>query len=462
LRTLRRPHGFEPLAPSRGAVPAELNGRLYRIGPGKFEASGAAFGHWFDGEGLLTAIDFSGGLAAAACRLVEPAGADAPAYARRGRFGTAPRGFWRRLRSPWDAATYVNAANTALLLWQDRLFALYEGDLPTEVDPETLATIGATDLGVVGRAFAAHPKPHRPSGAVINQGFRTPLNPHLDYFALGPDGSVRRLSSVPYSGALLTHDFAVTDRFIVSICSPLFADVRAMLLRGRAISEALVWRPERGTEILVTPIDGSGPSKRIVTDAFLFTHTANAFEEGEDIMVQGVVAEDGANVDWLASVRFGAEVLAPSTPGRLTELRINAGSGEVGVRTLAEPAIDFPVIDGRVAGQRHGVVYAAGFRDEGAAYRDLFDAVVKIDLARDNTSKVGFGDGHFVSEALFAPRPGTNAEDAGWLLCLNYDANAEESYVAILTAEGTPELIATLPLGQPLPMSFHGLWVGRD
>lgn len=162
----------------------------------------------------------------------------------------------------------------------------------------------------------------------------------------------------------------------------------------------------------MTPIDGSGPSRRIVTDAFLFTHTANAFEDGEDIVVQRVVAEHGANADCLASARFGAEALAPSTPGRLTELRLNAGLRKVGVRSLAEPVIDF--------------------------------------------------DGHFVSEALFVPRPRTIAEDASWLLCLNCDANADASYVTILNAEGVPELIATLRLGQPLPMNFHGLRVGRD
>jgi all-trans-8'-apo-beta-carotenal 15,15'-oxygenase len=461
LRTLRRAHGFEPLAAGYGIVPPELNGRLLRIGPGKFEQNGTAYPHWFDGEGLITAIDFTGGRARAACRMIEPAGGGDPSYQRLGRFGLAPQGLVRRLRSTFDAATYVNAANTALMQWQGRLFALYEGDVPTEIDPETLATIGATDLGVISRSFGAHPKPHRPSGALINQGFRSPLAPHLDYVALGPDGPARRLGSTRYCGSLLTHDFAVTDTFIVSICSPLFADLAAMLLYGRSLSDSLVWRPERGTEILITPIDGSSPTRRIFADAMLFSHTANAFEEDGDIVIHGVVAANGSNVGWLGSVRFGAETLAPATPGRLTELRIT-GSGAVGLSPLGEASVDFPVIDSRAAGRRQAVVYTAGFRNEQAAYRDLFDVLVKFDLAGGTTTKVDFGDGHFVSEPLFAPRPGGHAEDDGWLLCLNYDAGRDESYVAILTAAGTPDLVATLPLGQPLPISFHGLWTQRD
>jgi all-trans-8'-apo-beta-carotenal 15,15'-oxygenase len=410
---------------------------------------------------MITAVDFCEGEVSVACRLLTPEGFGSSAYAKLGRFGKAPDGALRRALSLFRRDMYINAANTALLHWQKRLFALYEGSLPTEIDPYSLETLGGTDLGIIRRAFAAHPKLHRPSGAIINQGVRSPSRPHLDYYELNRNGAARLIASTPFSGSILTHDFAVTDRFIISICSPLFVDPSAILIKGQGPSQALRWQPDRGTEILITPVDGSTPAKRIVGDAFFYSHTANSYEDGEDIIIHGAVAPDASGVDWVGSIRADADALAPSASGYLTELRINPARGRVSRRTIAEVALDYPTIDPRQQGARHTIVYGAGFRNEDYAYADLFDAIVKVDIARDAVTKTVFGEGHFVSEPLFAPRLGSNREDDGWLLCLNYDFNCDESYVAIMTARDTPQLVASIPLGQPLPLSFHGLWVGR-
>lgn len=469
LRTIGRQLAFEPLTPSFGAVPEDLAGRLYRIGPGRFEAGdlsagGRRFRHWFDGDGLISAVDFEGGAVRFATRLVEPDGHDAPGYAGRGRFGLPPQGVLRRIRSLHDPSVYVNAANTALMDWGERLFALYEGDRPTEIDPDSLATLGATSLGCIRRAFSAHPKKHRPSGAWINQGFRPPPRPQLDYYALEADGAARHIGAAPFRGTVLTHDFAVTDKYIISICSPLFADFPAILFLGRSVAEATHWRPEKGTEIIVTPVGGGAPVARVIAEPLLYTHTATAWDEGDgegaEIVIQGVMAEDGAGFFWIGSVREGAESLAPSSPARLSELRIRVSDGRVRRRTLYEGAIDFPIVDERIAPGAHRFVYAAGFRDRSAEYHDLLDVLLKIDTVSGTAQQLDFGAGHYVSEALFAARPGGGGEDDGWLLALNYDATKDESYAAIVDATRM-ETVALLPVGQPLPMSFHGLWRGR-
>ncbi|MEL6318450.1 MAG: carotenoid oxygenase family protein, partial [Pseudomonadota bacterium] len=156
-------------------------------------------------------------------------------------------------------------------------------------------------------------------------------------------------------------------------------------------------------------------------------------------------------------VRRGATRLAAARPGRLTEIRLSPGSGAVALRPLAKAAIDFPVVNEAAPSPRRHV-YAAGYRQETAAYRDLFDAVLKIDATTGAVEKVEFGAGHFVSEAAFAPAPGGVDEDDGWLLTVNYDATADDSYLAVLSAAGRPRILARLSLGQALPMSFHGLW----
>ena len=61
-------------------------------------------------------------------------------------------------QAPWHASrTLRKSANIAVLDWADRIFALYERDLPYELDTQ-LRTRGRTDAGVWGEddVLAAH------------------------------------------------------------------------------------------------------------------------------------------------------------------------------------------------------------------------------------------------------------------------------------------------------------------
>lgn len=464
LRAARETHGPRPLKTVSGAIPADLNGRLYRVGPGRFERDGAPLGHWFDGEGLCVMVELAGGAATATVRYVaDEARAD---YAALGRLGVAPS-FVRRLRSVWSWRDYANLANTALLFWGERLFALYEAAAPVEIDPDTLDVVGETDLGVVRRAFSAHPKRHRPSGAWINQGFRVLPSPAMDYYALRPDGRAARLGAAAYKGGSLTHDFALTDRWIATISPPAFARKFDVLFRGVALSEGLDWRGDEPTEIVLTGIGPNGalePARRarIEAPSFFYSHTAQAFDDGEDVVIHGVAADDGGGMEWVKAIRPDATSLPRPSPMRLVEIRLSPNRGTATTRVLAERRIDFPAVD--AAAPRARYVYAAGFADEAAAYTDFFDAWVKIDVetgaAQPAAPISGEGSRRFVSEPTFVPRPDPKAEDDGWILSLFYDADADETRLAIVDAFGDAwgAPVAEVSLGQPLPMSFHGVW----
>ena len=49
LRTLSEVHLAAGLTPTKGSVPVDLAGRLYRIGPGRFEDERGRFPHWCPG-----------------------------------------------------------------------------------------------------------------------------------------------------------------------------------------------------------------------------------------------------------------------------------------------------------------------------------------------------------------------------------------------------------------------------
>ncbi|MEM9170082.1 MAG: carotenoid oxygenase family protein [Pseudomonadota bacterium] len=459
LKAPREEHGFRAAPLVSGAAPADLKGRLYRVGPGRFADGEADLGHWFDGEGLAVAVDFDGRAARCAVRMI----AEPPAPAEdKGRFGVAPRSMWRRLKSMWRADAYANPANTALVFWGERLLALFEGGHPTELDPDTLAPIGVTDLGVVRRSFGAHPKLHRPTGDLINQGFRFSPRPVLDYYRLSPDGHATLFNTAPYNGATFTHDFAVTDRCIVSVSPPVFGNPFDVVVRGQSLKEALAWREKRPTEFLVTPIDG-GRTRRLTTPAVLYSHTAFAYDDGDDVVVAAIASAGASNMEWINAVSPTADALPPAEPSRLTEFRLSTTPGNVTRRTLSDARIDFPKINEAWFSRRlrrARYVYAAGYKDDARAYEDMFDAMVKLDLSGAPASavRVDFGPGVYVSEPMFAPRPDAQTEDDGWLLVKLYDSQADESFVAVLDASGTPREVARFSLGQALPLSFHGLW----
>jgi all-trans-8'-apo-beta-carotenal 15,15'-oxygenase len=73
-----------------------------------------------------------------------------------GGYGTTVPGLKRFPPLP-PTSKLKNPANTSILVWGERVFGLYEGDLPTEIAPSDLATLGEKDLGMVVESFSAHP-----------------------------------------------------------------------------------------------------------------------------------------------------------------------------------------------------------------------------------------------------------------------------------------------------------------
>jgi carotenoid cleavage dioxygenase-like enzyme len=65
----------------------------------------------------------------------------------------------------------------------------------------------------------------------------------------------------------------------------------------------------------------------------------------------------------------------------------------------------------------------------------------------------------FVGEPLFVARPGSKAEDDGWVLLLVHDGDDVSTSLAILDAQKISEgPIALLKLPTYVPMGVHGSW----
>lgn len=444
FQNLPREHAFEPLH-VEGKIPQDLHGTLYRNGPALFERFGQRYGHWFDGDGAVSAVRFQQGQAAGAVRLVRSQAFEAEEKAGKLLFAgfgqKMPGAFWKALRP-----RYKNAANTAVLYWQKRLFALYEGGLPTELSPQDLHTLGESNLEqVVLQTFSAHPHYVPARHCYYNFGIRYGRQASLDIYTLPDQGAAQQLTSLPLSAAPMLHDFIATDRHLIFFISPLKLRVLPFLLGWGTMADNLVWRPESGTEVIVVPIDAPDKPIRFHTDAFHQWHFCNAFETKQEIVVDFVRYPRYENLNM--------ENAAAGLPGQFCRARIDPKHKKIQQDIVWGGHCEFPQIAPEHLARDYPQAYAVETQN---AAVDFSEHLIRLSPHSGQVARFPLDAGHYPSEPIWAP----GADTHGYLLSLVYDAKQHGSYVAVFNAQDIQAgPLARIHFDQHIPPTFHGIWV---
>ena len=436
-----------------GTIPDWLRGALYRNGPARFEVGGTRLGHLFDGDGAITLFRFDDGGVEGGTRFVHTPEMDHEQATGRSRYG----GFTTPSRHPFLdflTSTFRNAANTSVLPWQGRLLALWEGGLPTEVDPVHLDTIGRTDLGgVIPGGFSAHPHYVPARRAWYNIGLKIGRTNQITLFELPDRGSPRRVTQLQVDAGML-HDFAVTERHAILFLSPLRLQWWKVPF-GTPYADALTWREEEGTEIVVIPLDEPARLRRFRAEAFYQWHFANAFCDGDDIVVDLVRYPDWKTDQWLRQVYAGA--IEEPSEGRYARARIAGDT--LTTETVWERSVEFPVIDGRYEGRAHRVTWMSAHAAGDEAHRSPLNRIARLDCETGDVIEADLGADTYPAEPVFVPRPGGDEGD-GVLLPLTYDGRSDRSFLPILDAS-TLEEHGRVWLSHVVPQTFHGRFVGE-
>lgn len=443
-----------------GKLPLELRGTLYRNGPGRWEAGGQPLGHLFDGDGMLSMFALADGQVRYRNRYVRTnhylGSRRSQGVPQRG-FGTLKPGgpLANALRLP------ANVANTSVVLHAGELLALWEGGKPHAIDPDTLATRGQQDFDGGLRwlgAFSAHPKIDPATGDLYNFGVEVFPRPMLRCYRVDPGGNLHHIRDVHIPEPVFNHDVALTERHMVFVIDPLTIDRTALASLGLGLTtfdRALRFRPEKGTTVVLVPRDGSRP-RVIQTEALAHFHVNNAYEDGQDTIVDIV----NWDLDWNALNPLLREYRTDSGlnyGGYLTRLRITP-SGEVAQEELCHVPGEFPQYDWRRTGCRHRYSYLAARTGESKTP----NAIVKCDHEARRERRHQLPDNQLVSEPIFVPRATKDAEDAGWLLTVAYDPAAHRSRLLVLdAAEPERPALLTAHLRHHVPQSFHGTFTPR-
>jgi beta,beta-carotene 9',10'-dioxygenase len=422
-----------------GELPGWLAGSLLRTGPARWDLGSQTVNHWFDGLAMLHRFTIAGGKVSYANRFLRSKAFEAAQGGKIGfaEFATDPcRSAFRRVASLFDPALTDNGCvNVARIM--GRWVALTETPLPVAFDPETLETLGVADRPPVTFGGLAHP--HADGEKAVSMGVHLMGRPA---YRLVEDDRVA--AKLPVRRPAYVHSFGMTERYAVLAEHPYTVNPLKLGLGSRPFIENFQWRPQDGTRFIVIDRHSGEHVGDWRADPFFVFHHVNAFEDGDDVVVDLCAYEDPEIVPALGLQRLRAG--SPVPDAHLERFRLRPG-GAVERTRLSEEPLELPRIDyGRVNGRPYRYVWGTGARS------DFFDTIVKADVTTGET--LTWGDG-YPGEPVYVGRPGRSEEDDGVLLTVVLEPERAASSLVVLDAATlTEQARARVP--HHIPFGFHG------
>jgi carotenoid cleavage dioxygenase-like enzyme len=435
----------------RGELPPWLTGSLVRSGPARFEVGERSLRHWFDGLAMVHSFAFAGGAVTYGNRFLHSKAFEhAEAHGDIGykEFATDPcRSIFGRLQSAFSPALTDNGAVNVVRFGGETL-ALTETPLPVAFDPDTLRTLGVTGWAkaIPGEITIAHPHYDFATGELLS--YAAHLGPRNRYrlYAVSPGREVRVIADVPVDRPSYIHSFALTERYAVLAEWPLTVNPIKLALSGRPFIENYTWDAERGTRYTVIDRRDGSVRARVQGPATFAFHHVNAFERGEELVLDVSSYDDASIIDafYLDAIRSG---VTPATP-TLRRHRVPLDGGDVTIEQLAEPSFELGSIDYRHRNTRD-YRYTWGASSRGGEW---LDSIVKLDVTGADEPRTWFEEGCYAGEPVFV---GSGEPEEGVLLSIVLDARRETSFLLVLDA-GTLDEVARAEVPHAIPFHFHG------
>ena len=478
-----------PPLPMEGSLPPDLQGMLYRVGPGRVGGGGSSRGG--SARGALHAVELRDGQAVSYLRVDSEA--DAGVF--------------------WHAGSVLALPESGLPSQYSRLLAPEEfgGGLtvPIASHVHRVAVDGARVL------FSVDDDSAESDGAI--------------WLRLGEwdaGGGLRGAQSVALERATWQHDIGVTGGHVVFVESPtrrlegggggggggggdgeIDADGESVPVTGPAVPFGWVPGAEGWVGVVARGGDGSGV-RWFRVDPCLVTHVLGAWEVGgggggragghgavgggpselPDIVLfvcRYDVPEAGQPVDLAASVVGPAGIGQTPIGGGLGVLeRWRLVDDRLEHEQLDDRWTEYPRMDQTLEGEPFRFGYSVELMPAAGVSRSTsrlgstsslgLDSrpgaqvesvgLLKFDLERDEAASWSPGEGRRPSEPVFVRSGEGHSDEEGWLLTVVDDParGASDLYVLDASSFGrrSPEAVIHLP--ERLPFRSHGEWVPAD
>ena len=423
-----------------GRVPDDLHGAYLRNGPNPLFPPLGGYTFPFDGDAMIHGLWFDEGRVRYRNRFVWTDELCLERDAGRALFGGVLSGYVpdadavpAAFAGSHKTTPFINVVQHA-----GRLFACAESQTWWEVDTD-LATTGPVHFDGSMARLTAHPKRDPITGELILFVYRHDA-PYLMWGIVGPDGE----ATVPMQpldvpdAPLMVHDFAITEHYLVFVLAPLLFDPT-----GQHDFGPIAWQPERGTTIAVVPRPGTPGSVRVFeTEAFWMWHVANAYEDGERIIVDTHRMDDP----------FTA---SPGTV-QLVRLAIDLAAGTVSMDRRDDRSCEFARIDDRLIGRRHDWFIISADSGDNPFGADAFDQLWRVEGDSGAITERRLG-AEGIGESIFAPRADG---DGGYVLSYLYTLDGDTTDLLILDVDDLDgDEVARIHLPVRVPLGLHGSWV---
>jgi carotenoid cleavage dioxygenase-like enzyme len=447
-----------PLPVLSGEIPEGLRGSLYRNGPARLERGGKRVGHWFDGDGAILGVHFTNARATGVYRYVQTSGYKEESAAGQflyGNYGmTAPGPIWNQWFRP-----VKNAANTSVLALPSKLLALWEGGKPHALDLETLETWGQDDLsGLTDQLpYSAHPKCDAQTGEIFNFGITPGLNATLNIYKSDASGKILQKASTTLDGVPLVHDFVLAGKYLVFFIPPVRLNLLPVITGGCAYSDALMWEPKLGTQLLVFDRETLSLVSRGETEPWYQWHFANGYVDDSGATIVDIVRY----ADFQTNQRLkevGTQYLQTAAKATLWQVRLDAETGKVkAIQEVLDRDCEFPVVPQSQVGQASRYTYLSLQRLGVDISQEIYGAIARFDYQTDTLTEADLGENRYPTEPIYAPD--AQNPEKGWVLTVVYDGNTDKSEVWVYQCDRLDEEpVCRLGLPSVVPMGFHGTW----
>ena len=328
--------------------------------------------------------------------------------------------------------------------------------MPTEIDIETLETIGGQDfdgMDMPSPNMSAHEIKCPQTGEYFNVGTwagELGSNKYALYrFSADGEVSSAEVFEGPYS--CMMHDFVITENYVVIPFFPSICDVERMK-QGGPVWE---WKPGEKSHIAIIPRAGTvADIEWIESDLnFYAIHYYNAYEDGDTIVID--------------SVKQSFNFLFPpldQDPGPFTSTavrwRVNRATKQVDLHDVHDNLTELPRIDERFIGKK----YTYGFAPMGTGPNPFehpfgFDTITRTNMDTDEIEKFYLGDHALAQEFIFVPREDDAPEGDGFLMgYVNYPLTNTTDFLIFDAAKIAAGPVATIKIPYMVYLKVHGGW----
>jgi all-trans-8'-apo-beta-carotenal 15,15'-oxygenase len=287
-------------------------------------------------------------------------------------------------------------------------------------------------------------------------------HPVIYLYEFSPDGVLVGRRRFPVEAPHTNHDFSITENYAAFFLSPLELDFGRFWNEGASVMEALEWKPEKGSYILIVPRVGKDREPvKIDLEGGHCLHLINAFEVGDRFHLDIVEYRRPVYPEYQPVPDFYQNIDC----GRPVRYVIDLSAGELVARQemTYDRSPDFPSVVPAQVGAEYDHFWMLGISNAGSPGRKFFDQLVRGDWASGAVGDIyeARPGCYFGGEPVFVGKAGI--ENEGMIIIQEYDSRADRvSFLLVPAFELGDGPFVRLPLEQKTHPGFHAaFWPSR-